>query len=59
MLPVSAFGAAYNQAIATKVQKIITPGPSPVPVPAALPLMAGGLSLLGLLGGWRRRRPAA
>lgn len=29
--------------------------PTPVPVPAALPLFAGGLGFLGLLG-WRRRR---
>ncbi len=57
VLPVSDFGAAYTAAINKKVQQIVTP--NPVPVPAALPLMAGGLSLLGLLGGWRRRRPAA
>ena len=31
---------------------------APVPVPAALPLFLGGLSLLGLLG-WRRKRMAA
>ena len=31
---------------------------SPVPIPAALPLFAGGLGLLGLLG-WRRKRLAA
>ena len=30
---------------------------SPVPIPAAFPLFAGGLSLLGLLG-WRRKRMA-
>ena len=31
---------------------------SPVPLPAAFPLFAGGLGLLGLLG-WRRKRHAA
>ncbi|MEQ8901150.1 MAG: hypothetical protein RID11_13955 [Roseovarius sp.] len=30
----------------------------PVPLPAALPLMAGGIGLLGLMG-WRRRRDIA
>ena len=32
--------------------------PSPVPLPAALPLFAGGIGLLGLLG-WRRKRMAS
>ena len=32
--------------------------PSPVPVPAALPLLAGGLGLLAFFG-WRRKRTAA
>ena len=32
-----------------------TPGPSPVPVPAAFPLLAGAMSLLGLVGIRRRR----
>lgn len=32
--------------------------PTPVPLPAALPLFAGGLGLMGLLG-WRRKRTAA
>ncbi len=31
---------------------------APVPVPAALPLLAGGLGLMGLLG-WRRKRKTA
>ena len=36
----------------------ITPAVSAVPIPAAFPLFAGGLSLLGLLG-WRRKQMAA
>ncbi len=40
----------------------VTTGPNDnvpiVPLPAALPLMAGGLGLLGLMG-WRRKRKAA
>lgn len=31
---------------------------SPIPLPGALPLMAGGLGLLGVMG-WRRRRASA
>jgi hypothetical protein len=31
---------------------------APVPLPAALPLMGGGLALLGMMG-WRRRRYGA
>lgn len=34
------------------------PVPSPIPVPAALPLLAAGIGLLGIVG-WRRRRAAA
>ena len=34
-----------------------TTGPSPVPLPAAFPLMAAGISGMGLLG-WRRKRKA-
>jgi hypothetical protein len=36
----------------------ISPVVSSVPIPAAFPLFAGGLSLLGLLG-WRKKRMAA
>jgi hypothetical protein len=38
----------------------ITPGVSfdPAPLPAALPLFAGGLGVLGFAGSWRRRRAA-
>ncbi len=32
---------------------------NPVPLPAALPLYATGLGLMGLFGWWRRRRAAA
>jgi hypothetical protein len=35
-----------------------TPVPSETPLPAALPLFAGGLGALGLLG-WRRKKKAA
>jgi hypothetical protein len=31
--------------------------PTAVPLPAALPLLAGGLGGMGLMGWWRRRRP--
>lgn len=37
----------------------ITATVSPIPVPAALPLLAGGLGMLGLMGWHRRRRAAA
>ena len=33
--------------------------PSPTPLPAALPLFAGGLGILGLMGARRRRKAAA
>jgi hypothetical protein len=47
--------ADYNAVIGSKVAKIVNP--DPIPVPAALPLLAGGLALFGFVG--RRRRAAA
>jgi hypothetical protein len=47
--------AAYNSVIGTKVQKIVNP--DPVPVPAALPLLLGGLGVFAFVG--RRRRQAS
>lgn len=58
VLKVQNFGSDYDSAIAAKVAKIVDPDPiDPVPVPAALPLLAGGLALFGFVG--RRRRNAA
>jgi hypothetical protein len=47
----------------TRYQLLFSPGvvngdPSPIPLPAALPLFATGLGALGLLG-WRRKRATA
>lgn len=47
--------AAYNSVIGSKIQKIVTP--DPIPVPAALPLLIGGLGVFAFVG--RRRRKAA
>ncbi len=55
VLKVASFGTAYDQAIKTKVQKIVTPGA--VPLPTALPLLGGGILLMGFVG--RRRKAAA
>ncbi|SMX39160.1 vWA domain-containing protein [Maliponia aquimaris] len=52
VLEVSGFGPAFDAAIAAKVQKIVTPGPSVIPLPAGLPLILLGL---GALGGLRLR----
>ncbi|MDK3072219.1 VWA domain-containing protein [Sedimentitalea sp. JM2-8] len=48
--------AVYNKKI---VNSVITTGGTidPIPVPAALPLLAGGLGIFGLMG-WRRRKAA-
>lgn len=46
----------YGHAIALNPPPMFPP--NPVPLPAALPLFAGGLGLLGFLG-WRRKRMAA
>lgn len=40
------------------VDNVSSTGLAPIPLPAAFPLFAGGLGLLGLLG-WRRKRMAA
>lgn len=53
VLEVGSFGADYDAAIAAKVQRIVTPQ---VPLPAGLPLMLGGLAILGAIS---RRRSAA
>ena len=50
VLEVSGFGTAYDTAIDVKVQSIV----APVPIPATLPLLAGGFALLGFVG--RRRK---
>ena len=55
VLKVSSFGDDYDAAIASKVARIVEP--DPIPVPAALPLLAGGLALFGFVG--RRRRAAS
>lgn len=55
VLEVSGFGDAYDQAIKTKVQRIVTPGV--VPLPTALPLLGGGILIMGFVG--RRRKAAA
>lgn len=58
VLKVNDFGADFDAAIAAKVAKIVDPDPvSPVPVPASLPLLVGGLGLFGFIS--RRRRKAA
>lgn len=49
----------YEGAIGAKIQRIVDDtggGPSPIPVPAALPLLLGGLGMMGAL---RLRRRAA
>lgn len=37
----------------------VTDPPSPAPLPAALPLFASGLGVMGLFGWWRKRKTAA
>lgn len=47
--------AALNGDVLASTSIDILYGVTPVPVPAALPLLAGGLGLLGFMG-WRRRQ---
>ena len=54
--PTDAFNGADTIGIDNVTLQSSTP--APVPLPAGLPLMAGGLGLLGLMG-WRRKRKAA
>ncbi len=55
VLEISNFGASYEAAVSQKIQKVIDP--DPIPVPMALPLLASGLGVIGLMG-WRRRKAA-
>mmetsp|Transcript_12186 Transcript_12186/g.31019 ORF Transcript_12186/g.31019 Transcript_12186/m.31019 type:complete len:268 (+) Transcript_12186:135-938(+) len=55
VLPIADFGTDYDIAIDQKVRRIVTPGV--IPLPAALPLLGGGVLFLGLIG--RRRKAAA
>jgi hypothetical protein len=52
VLAVSDFGTAYDAAISTKVQRIVDPGPAPIPLPAAAWMLLAGI---GALFGLRRR----
>lgn len=54
-LQITFFGDFFNGGVDNVVYS--AGGSTVVPLPAALPLMAGGLGLLGLMG-WRRKRAA-
>lgn len=56
VLKILDFGESYEAAVAKKIQKIDDPTPA-VPVPAALPLMAAGLGMFGVVR-LRRRKTA-
>lgn len=49
------FGLTVNSIGTLSADYTLSKSIVPVPVPAALPLLAGGIGLLGLMG-WRRRR---
>lgn len=53
------FGEEYVVNLAASPTQTIAAPVSPVPLPAALPLFAGGLGVLGIMGWRRRRKPAA
>lgn len=57
VLQVANFGSDYDAAIKAKVGKIVNPGPN-VPIPASLPLLAGGLALFGYVGRRKMRKAA-
>lgn len=51
-------GLHVRSLLAGESDTFVSTPPSPVPLPAALPLFGGALGLIGLLG-WRRKRAAA
>lgn len=50
VLSVSDLGQDYERAISRNILQIVGPNPAVVPLPAGLPLLAGGLLMFGLLG---------
>lgn len=51
------FGGGQSKSFGLVTQFTYEPASTVVPLPAALPLMAGGLGLLGVMG-WRRKKAA-